>query len=244
MPSARYTRNIKPEDILPDEPKQLSKKERRANWWHYNKKWVLLGVLAVVLVGFGVKDLLDQVEPDYKLIYISSRSLPDEATSKLCDEVAKFGEDLNGDGDVVVRLVSCQINFIDEFNEDADYDDVTDTVNQANDAYVQMAGVTFLSTEIDSRESLIVITDAPEVVQENYNILQMDTFRAWGECPVLTSIEFDSYTDLGGQTHEVAPLFENLYIGCRSFWDDKPMKEYAQQNEALFAALTAGSTAS
>ena len=56
------------QDVKPDAPVVLTKKEERQNWWHYHKWHVALcigGVLFAVwfiarLLGFG------QVQPDYQ----------------------------------------------------------------------------------------------------------------------------------------------------------------------------------
>ena len=47
MASARYTLNIDPEDLKPDEPIEYTKKQKAANWWHYN--WKIVAVIAVVV---------------------------------------------------------------------------------------------------------------------------------------------------------------------------------------------------
>ena len=42
MASYRYERDIDPADLAPRAEKQYTRKERWANWWDYNLKWVLL----------------------------------------------------------------------------------------------------------------------------------------------------------------------------------------------------------
>ena len=37
-------------DVKPDEPKELTKKEKRANWWHYHRLTLLIIALAAALV--------------------------------------------------------------------------------------------------------------------------------------------------------------------------------------------------
>ena len=51
MASARYTLNIDPEDLKPDEPIEYTKKQKAANWWHYN--WKIVAVIAVVVAVVG-----------------------------------------------------------------------------------------------------------------------------------------------------------------------------------------------
>ena len=47
MASYRYERDIQPGDLKPRREKQYTRKERWANWWDYNLKWVILIGIAV-----------------------------------------------------------------------------------------------------------------------------------------------------------------------------------------------------
>ena len=42
MASYRYERDIDPKDIAPRKERQYTRKERWANWWDYNLKWVII----------------------------------------------------------------------------------------------------------------------------------------------------------------------------------------------------------
>ena len=42
MASYRYERDIDPKDLKPRKQRQYSRRERWANWWDYNLKWVLI----------------------------------------------------------------------------------------------------------------------------------------------------------------------------------------------------------
>ena len=50
MASYRYERDIDPADLAPRAEKQYTRKERWANWWDYNLKWVLLIGIAAAFV--------------------------------------------------------------------------------------------------------------------------------------------------------------------------------------------------
>ena len=41
MASYRYERDIDPKDLQPRKQRQYTRKERWANWWDYNLKWVI-----------------------------------------------------------------------------------------------------------------------------------------------------------------------------------------------------------
>ena len=62
-------------DVRPEKPLELTKKQRRQNWWHYHKWHVLIGV-AVVLIGADWGwNILTQVTPDYQIAYVGSAPL-------------------------------------------------------------------------------------------------------------------------------------------------------------------------
>ena len=52
MASYRYERDIDPKDIAPRKERQYTRKERWANWWDYNLKWVILiGIFCGMVLG-------------------------------------------------------------------------------------------------------------------------------------------------------------------------------------------------
>ena len=52
MASYRYERDIDPKDLKPRKERQYSRKERWANWWDYNLKWVLIFGIAGAFVAY------------------------------------------------------------------------------------------------------------------------------------------------------------------------------------------------
>lgn len=51
MASYRYERDIDPKDLQPRKQRQYTRKERWANWWDYNLKWVI--IIGIIVVFFG-----------------------------------------------------------------------------------------------------------------------------------------------------------------------------------------------
>lgn len=91
-------------DVKPDEPKELTPKEKRANWLHYHRIHFVIAAIVVVLgIGF-VKDVLMKTEPDYQIGYFSDVYLDPEVETAIENRMAELGDDLNGDGKVVVQL--------------------------------------------------------------------------------------------------------------------------------------------
>ena len=64
MASARYTLNIKPEDLKPDEPRQLTRKEKAANWWYYHRLHVGIAAAVLAVVVWLAADFFGRTLPD------------------------------------------------------------------------------------------------------------------------------------------------------------------------------------
>ena len=53
MASYRYERDIDPKDLKPRKERSYTRKERWANWWDYNLKWVLIIGAAAAFFGYN-----------------------------------------------------------------------------------------------------------------------------------------------------------------------------------------------
>ena len=105
MASYRYERDIDPKDIAPRREKQYTRKERWANWWDYNLKWVILIGIAVVFVAYNfIGQYFFVTKPDYNVAVVAPYYLPEDTVNALQETLADYGEDRNGDGKVVVTL--------------------------------------------------------------------------------------------------------------------------------------------
>src|SRR5699024_99112 len=83
--SYRYERDIRPEDLIPDQPPQLTPAQRRANWWHYHWYYVALLLCAALAAGAYLWHLAADVEPDYTVTVVSRLS-PEEALLDAVEE--------------------------------------------------------------------------------------------------------------------------------------------------------------
>ena len=143
-------------DVRPEKPLELTKKQRRQNWWHYHKWHVLIGV-AVVLIGADWGwNILTRVTPDYQIAYVGSVPLSEGDGASWETRLAALGTDCNGDGTVVVQL-----NQYLSFYEDA--------------MYTAAANVKLLA-DLDGRESYFFLLENPEKFQADYEVLEEDWF--------------------------------------------------------------------
>ncbi len=63
MASYRYERDIDPKDLQPRKQRQYTRKERWANWWDYNLKWVIIiGIIVAVYMLASRKRFVQQAK--------------------------------------------------------------------------------------------------------------------------------------------------------------------------------------
>ena len=143
-------------DVQPDQPVERTKKQRRQNWWHYHKRYVILGAAAVCIAGNLVWHALTQVRPDYQIAYVGGIPLTEEDAALWEARLSALGADCNGDGKVVV-----QVNQYPSPQEDAVY---------------TAASNVKLMADLNSCGSYFFLLDDPEGFQEGFEVLQEDWF--------------------------------------------------------------------
>ena len=241
MASYRYERDITPGDLAPRREKQYTRRERWANWWDYNLKWVIIIGIIVVFFGYNfIGQYFFTVHADYNVAVVAPHYLPEATQTALQDALAAYGEDRNGDGKVVVKLNLYTMDF----------------GNEDSDAYLDMAGTTKLSTDKQRSHSSIFILYDPAGFQQTTGTLRYldghlpksdadsdwwNMVYRWTDCPVLTGMELGSYTSDAVQSAsgDSQQLLADYYIGIRGAW----LKESAsllENSETLWANLTAG----
>lgn len=246
MASARYTVQIKPEDIQPDAPpRELTPKEKRENFWFYYKWHVLGGALAFALLFSLIWEVATQVKPDYTIGLLSSRGLPTGIGEVLGERLTPLFDDRNGDGEVVVRVAEYTIASGEEINN--------------VDPNVQMASMTKLMGDLDMGESILFLTDDLEFFEEQYDLFAYndgsipeegvvpDYSRMgvrWGDCPALTALDLGSAEDFAGVPGiDYQAFLQNFqlvqrYVAGTGVGDDADAVAYHAASVEKFEALT------
>lgn len=229
-------------DVQPDKKIELTPRQKRANWWYYNKWYVFLGVGLVTLGAYlGARALgVGQVLPDYQVAYVGSTALPEETVGALESALADLGTDCNGDGQVVVRLNQYVMG--DSSGEGAVY------------AY---AGSTKLMADLDACDSYFFLLEDPTAFQENYQVLchldgslpdetEQDydsCYLSWSGCPVLRELSLGEYTEeyLNQEIHgDSQERLAQLSVARRGFWTEQTCS-FSQECDALWDTITRGS---
>ena len=89
MASYRYERDIDPKDIAPRKERQYTRKERWANWWDYNLKWVIIIGIAAAFVAYNfIGQYFFVTKPDYNVAVVAPYYLPEDTVNALQDALA------------------------------------------------------------------------------------------------------------------------------------------------------------
>ena len=143
-------------DVKPGKAVELTKQQRRQNWWHYHKWHVLIvGVLVLIAMDWAWS-ALTQVHPDYQIAYVGAAPLDQEDAAAWETRLSALGNDCNGDGNVVVQL--------------------NQYLSAPEDAMYTAAANVKLLADLDGRESYFFLLEDPEQFQADYEILEEDWF--------------------------------------------------------------------
>ena len=207
-------------NVRPDEPPELTKKQKAANWWQYHRWWLLVGALLLVAAGDILYHALGigVVEPDYQLACVVSVPLGDDTLRALEDRLSALGEDCNDDGKVVVRANP--------------YVDMAASGDSDAARYAAAAKIKLMA-DLESCESYFFISNDPETLHEAYEVLARPDGEI-AESP--DSVACYPVSQVLAADH---PELSGLYLARRGFWQDRTCK-YKAQCDALWGVLTEG----
>lgn len=224
--------------VQPDAPVELTKAEKRKNWWYYHKWHVGAVLLLAAVIVSIVWPIVNRTTPDVQVAYVGEMPLPEDAAAALEEALAGLTEDLNGDGKVLVEL--------------RQYVSGSDA-----DAAALMAAEVSLIADVSEQESFLFLLEDPAAFQERYHTLcRLDgslpeegddsvenSVLAWDECPVLAGLDLGDYSyDLFGGTisGDSNVLYSRLFIGRRGFWREDEDPALQAGYTALWEKLTEG----
>ena len=233
-------------DVKPDEKIELTPEQKRRNWWDYHKYWVLLGAVALVGCAFLVRDIFFRPRPDYQVGYVSRTAPPEEVVENLRARLEELGEDVNGDGRVMVELLTYTLGF-----DEVSMIDVDGT----------SAGITRLTVDLSAGRVYLLLLDDPEGFQGRIGALSyldggapplddpaygaedwVGMVYAWEDCPVLANMDLGTYVrflDLSEQEIDGQEVMTGLYVGRRAALNEGQKASFAA-DEALWLRLTEG----
>ena len=246
--------NWKFRDVKPEEKREYTKKELRANWWHYHKWHVILGIVGIAaLIDIGRSAFhIGETMPDLQVAYVGTREMPEAAKEALEEQLAAFMEDANEDGKVVVQVNT----YVFPEDEDTSSEETTSSSSSGDSAYYKEAARVSLMADLESCDSFLFLLEDYETFQSDYMILantdgslpeeyanaMSGLCYAWDACPALASLDLGTYEEtIAGitTTGDNNEFFSSLYIGRRGFWTEKTC-ENAEACEECWMVLTEG----
>lgn len=234
------------QDVKPTEKVELTPAQKRRNWWDYHKGWVLLGLVLVAAAMWLVHDIFFRPEPDYQVGFVSRTSPPAEVMGRLQEHLEALGEDVNGDGQVLVEIFTYTLGFDEQGLSNVD---------------TAASGITRLMVDLSAGQVHLLFLDDPEGFQARMGALcyldgsqpplddpayGAEDWRkmvcAWEDCPVLAGLDLGTYVrflDMEEREIDGQEAVKGIYIGRRALYDEEQRAMFAS-SERLWQAVTAG----
>lgn len=190
-----------------------------SHWFTYHWRPVVCVVLAV-LIWLYFANLPKAKDPDYVVSWVGQQLLSPQEEQALTGELQAAGTDVNGDGEVVVKITQYAITFRDDIEGET-----------LTDSY---AYLTKLLNSLQANECLLFLMEDPEGFQQATGVLQyLD-----GTIPS----EADGYECANWQEmcvpFETEALDGPVYLGRRCLFDGEDPEVRFPGADALFAALS------
>lgn len=165
MASEYYRKKF--QNLEPEKPYEMTKKEKWKNWWYYHWLTVLVVTLIVAFVCFFVAEFVFRERPDYKLAYVGANELVVDIED-LQTSLEALGQDLNNDGEVVVQIRSYLVD---------------DNTSIYSSEMIPLVG------DLESGHSTVFILEDPQWFADHYHVTSMDETYCWSDCPAISDID-------------------------------------------------------
>lgn len=172
-------------------------KEKCENFW-FQYKWYVIGITAAVTaLVLLIAQCMSVPNYDFSVVYFTYTPVVDKQTDLMADYFEKYGEDINGDGEVQVQVLNCSFS-----NEPGDIQ-YRNVQLQKLQAYI--AG---------EYKAMLYITDEESIkyfdnIDDNESIFE--------GAPLELSEEFYKTTTI----QELGRLPEGLTLSCRRIKDTR-----------------------
>ena len=205
-------------DVKPDEPIVLTKQEKRKNWWHYHKWYVLGGVfLAAVIISF-VSEVVSKKEPDYQIAYVGQYALPFGVDDEILHRLEQIADDRNGDGRVTVLFNSFAINEMDPTAYASQVALVGDITLGSSEFFI-------VADPMEAQKQFGIFIQEDGTLPEDGTDVQSCMSIAWSDCDAMKDI------DLGLDTE--------FYLIRRGYVSEEMIAEH-DGSDVFWEALIAG----
>ncbi len=238
MASPRYTLNINlNEDDLNSTPVKKTRKQKIDNFLFYYKWPILIGIGVLAMVIFFIADVSGIQHADIKISILSDKYIPEDAIDAFESGLAALASDYNGDGHVVINVaqysLSHQTNDASADTKNVSTSESIEDIAQQTlvNPYDDMASTVGISADLQSAQSIIFLTDDIEFYQSSLSVfeyndgnvpddLQSVDYDKMGvpftSAPTIDAINFGTFTDYDGTTHDVEAFFSDFVLVKRT----------------------------
>ncbi len=177
-------------------------------------------------------------KPDHNVAVVAPYYLPEDTVTALQTALARYGEDRNGDGKVLVTL---NVYTLDYSGEDTQTESA---------AYLTMAGTTKLAADVQGGLSSIFLLYDPAGFEDSTGTLRYldgslpapdsdddwwNMVYKWTDCPVLAGLDLGEYRadTTHAQGGDSQQYLSDFYIGMRGAWNTATAGEPRRRRGAL-----------
>ena len=146
----------------------MDNRKRIENIWFYYKKHILIGLAVVLVLAYLGIQKLNTEKPDYHIGIVRSESLTAEELNTLTTAFTAAGQDLNGDGQVLVQIHTYYADLADD-SENAGVNNAETAQALDADLIGKMSGI-FLLEDVDTFQSLTNGITSDTVIPMDYGL--------------------------------------------------------------------------
>lgn len=235
MARERYLLNEGEDTIHQNQIEPTTASEKRENWWFYHKTHVIVAVILAVFLGAVIYSFVSKEKPDYTIALMTEYSVPNDLLLDIEDHLEQYGEDLNGDGKVIVSLQHYRFSS----STKTDYE-----ASELQAAYVRFA------SDAAAGDSMLYIYDDKSYVYLGQNDMEDyfapadgtdNVYYYWKDLPGLNTLQLTHYTEEGATVENVLKVLGDLKVSVRSAdgaaFEKEEKFEYRDQCIALLERL-------
>lgn len=195
---------------------ELTPRQKVENWWRYHWYFVLIGMAAVGLAIYFSSSWATAQPEDYSVIWLGSNYLSDEAELALSNALSAYGEDMNGDGQVVVRIRQIAL-------------DMRAVGERGTSGQQEYADLMALDADLNCGQSTIFILEDPEAFQAYSGaLLYLD-----GSEPTGGAMDWEnmavSWQDAVGTIPE--GMDGPVWLACRGCWKEDQRESWENSRQ-------------
>ena len=158
-------------------PENMTRRQRRDNWWRYHWLQVLIGVLAVIVLAGAAWERFTRERYDCSVALVTRYAATPAESASIQEALERVCPDVDGDGEVHVAFNAIQIDY---------------TSTDLDDAAIQtmVTNVDKLNADFYTRQSGIFLLDDPENFQASHEALS----RLDGAAPPEGALDWENMT--------------------------------------------------